>query len=71
MFNGIGERMTKEIATYAQSTMKVKCAAPPERKYSVFTGGSILSSLASFGSMWITKAEYDEAGPGIVHRKCF
>jgi len=21
--------------------------------------------------MWISKAEYDEAGPGIVHRKCF
>lgn len=21
--------------------------------------------------MWITKAEYDETGPAIVHRKCF
>jgi len=21
--------------------------------------------------MWIAKAEYDEAGPSIVHRKCF
>ncbi|MCL4122905.1 UNVERIFIED_CONTAM: hypothetical protein GTU68_060948 [Idotea baltica] len=21
--------------------------------------------------MWITKEEYDESGPGIVHRKCF
>ncbi|KAH3893235.1 hypothetical protein DPMN_017379 [Dreissena polymorpha] len=22
-------------------------------------------------SMWISKQEYDECGPGIVHRKCF
>lgn len=21
--------------------------------------------------MWISKAEYDESGPAIVHRKCF
>jgi len=21
--------------------------------------------------MWISKAEYDESGPGIVHMKCF
>jgi len=21
--------------------------------------------------MWIAKAEYDESGPSIVHRKCF
>ena len=34
-------------------------------------GGSILSSLSTFQSMWISKAEYDESGPAIVHRKCF
>merc|ERR1712113_74305 len=36
----------------------------------VLSGGSILSSLNSFKEMWITKMEYDESGPGIVHRKC-
>jgi len=30
-----------------------------------------LASLSTFQSMWITKEEYDESGPGIVHRKCF
>merc|ERR1719374_393101 len=29
----------------APSTMKIKVVAPPERKYSVWIGGSILSSL--------------------------
>ena len=45
--------------------------APPERKYSVWIGGSILASLSTFQQMWISKPEYDEAGPSIVHRKCF
>ena len=71
MFPGIAERMTKEITALAPSTMKIKCVAPPERKYSVWIGGSILSSLSTFQQMWISKAEYDESGPSIVHRKCF
>ena len=61
MFPGIGERMTKELTALAPSTMKIKVVAPPERKYSVWIGGSILSSLSTFQSMWISKAEYDES----------
>ena len=68
---GIGERMTKELTALAPSTMKIKVIAPPERKYSVWIGGSILSSLSTFQQMWISKTEYDESGPTIVHRKCF
>merc|ERR1712166_536555 len=71
MFQGIGERMTKELTALAPSTMKIKVVAPPERKYSVWIGGSILSSLSTFQQMWISKQEYDESGPTIVHRKCF
>jgi actin-related protein len=71
MFAGISERLTKEMTALAPSTMKIKVVAPPERKYSVWIGGSILSSLSTFANMWITKAEYDESGPEIVHRKCF
>merc|ERR1719213_496338 len=32
--------------------------APPERKYSVWIGGSILASLSTFQQMWISKEEY-------------
>merc|ERR1712072_569577 len=34
------------------STMYIKVIAPPERKYSVWIGGSILSALGTFQSMW-------------------
>jgi len=71
MFDGIGERMDKEITALAPPTMKIKVVAPPERKYSVWIGGSILASLSTFQQMWIAKEEYDESGPSIVHRKCF
>ena len=71
LYPGIADRMQKEVTNLAPSVIKVKLIAPPERKYSVWIGGSILSSLSTFQNMWITKAEYDETGPGIVHKKCF
>ena len=71
MYPGIAERLEKEMVQLAPPTMKIKVIAPPERKYSVWIGGSILASLSTFQNMWITKEEYDEAGPAIVHRKCF
>jgi len=71
MFPGIADRMQKEISQLAPPTMKIKIIAPPERKYSVWIGGSILASLSSFDSCWVTKAEYDECGTHIIHRKCF
>jgi len=48
LFNGISERLSKEIIKLAPSSMKIKVVAPPERKYSVWIGGSILSSLSTF-----------------------
>nr|AGE45656.1 putative actin [Stylophora pistillata] len=71
MFPGIADRMQKEITALAPPTMKIKIIAPPERKYSVWIGGSILASLSTFQQMWISQQEYDESGPSIVHRKCF
>ena len=71
MFEGIAERLNKELVALAPAAMKIKITAPPERKYSVWIGGSILASLNTFQQMWIAKEEYDESGPSIVHRKCF
>jgi actin beta/gamma 1 len=71
MYEGIADRLTKEMVALAPATMEIKVVAPPERKYSVWIGGSILASLSTFQQMWISKEEYDESGPSIVHRKCF
>ena len=71
MFPGIADRMQKEITALAPSTMKIKIIAPPDRKYSVWIGGSILASLSTFQQMQISKEEYDESGPFIIHRIFF
>ena len=68
MFPGIADRMQKEITALTPSWGSVKIVAPPERKYSVWIGGSILASLAEGQPMWITKKEYDEQGPSVVHK---
>uniref|UniRef100_A0A3B3Y3J3 Uncharacterized protein n=1 Tax=Poecilia mexicana TaxID=48701 RepID=A0A3B3Y3J3_9TELE len=67
LFSGFSDRMKKEISRLAPPGI----IAPAERQLSVWSGGSILASLSSFQEMWISKQEYDESGPGIVHRKCF
>ncbi|CAI7804125.1 unnamed protein product [Closterium sp. NIES-53] len=71
MFSGMPERMQREVGGLAPGSVRVRVVAPPERKYSVWIGGSILASLATFEQMWITREEYEEYGPSIVHRKCF
>ena len=71
MLNGLGARLQKEMTTLTYQSGWLRVIAPPERKYSTWIGGSVLASLSTFQKMWITKEEYDESGPGIVHRKCF
>ena len=71
LFPGISDILESELRLLASDSTKIKVIAPPERKYTVWIGGSILSSLSTFGEMCATKSEYDEIGPRIVHRKCF
>uniref|UniRef100_H2ZCW0 Uncharacterized protein n=1 Tax=Ciona savignyi TaxID=51511 RepID=H2ZCW0_CIOSA len=70
LFPGFSERIRKEISTRAPSTINVRTIAPPERKYTVWTGGSIIAELTSFPKACLQKHEYDEVGPTAIHRKC-
>ena len=69
LFQNMGERLKKDIKDIAKTN--VAYFAPPERKYTTWIGGSIISSLTSFRTMWMSTAEYREYGANIVHRKCF
>ena len=71
MFPGMADRMQKEITAMAPCNMTVKVIAPHKHKHSVWIGGSILASQCTFQPMWISKQDYDESGPSIVHRKCY
>uniref|UniRef100_A0A6B2LQ87 Actin n=1 Tax=Arcella intermedia TaxID=1963864 RepID=A0A6B2LQ87_9EUKA len=71
MFLGLAERLQQEMEKMAPPGVVVKVLAPPEREYSAWIGGSILACLQNFTSWTITKQQYLETGPLIVHRKCF
>ena len=70
MYPGIGERLQKELAKLVPADVKVKVLASPERKYMVWIGGALLTTLSSFKQMWVSKHEYEECGVSIVHQKC-
>lgn len=48
LFDGLVDRLCKELKLLAPPSMKCKVVAMPERKYSAWIGGSILASLSSF-----------------------
>ena len=69
MFPGFPERMHKELTNLLPPGPKIRVF--PAIQYSSWIGGSIVASLSTFNEVVITKDEYMEFGPGIVHRKCF
>ena len=67
MIEGFCQRLEDEIQQFApdEATCKV-IADNPQRKYFSYHGAKIMSHFIPF----ITKKEYDEYGPNIVHKKC-
>ena len=70
MYEGIANRLSKEISNLAPAGSEVKIIATSDRKFAVWKGASTLASLSTFEASWITKEEYDDHGVSIVHRKC-
>jgi len=70
LYEGLPDRVEKELDSLCPKSGTVKIIASADRYYSVWTGGSTLSSLSTFEAQWITKDEYEENGAEIVHRKC-
>merc|ERR1712241_507899 len=52
MFKQVDKRLNTELTKLAPQSAQIKIVAPPERKYSVWIGGSILASLSTFEEMW-------------------
>ncbi|CAK55884.1 unnamed protein product (macronuclear) [Paramecium tetraurelia] len=71
LFPGIANRLSNELTNLVPSQLKIQVAAPPDRRFSAWIGGSIQCTLSTQQPQWIKRQEYDEQGPSIVHRKCF
>ncbi|NXC44124.1 ACL7A protein, partial [Penelope pileata] len=69
MMEGFPNRFENELHRMCPSG-NIVIAASPQRKSSVWIGGSILASLHSFQTLWIYRSEYEEHGASCIFRKC-
>lgn len=74
---GFGDRLASEISLQATLSgvgvprVKIHNASQSaERRYAAWLGGSILATMDTFNGLWISRQEYDEHGPGVVHARC-
>jgi actin-related protein len=83
MFAGYASRLEKEVKhLYQEKGLKnakdknikiaINIVDSPRRKYSVFIGATVLANTynSQQTEYWISKQDWDEAGPNIVLKKC-
>lgn len=70
LFSNYNDRLQRELSMLLPSILKIRCLSLSDRLYASWLGGAIVSALTAFQPMWISRAEYDECGPSIIHRKC-
>lgn len=58
MYKGLPDRLKDEIVAMAPAGAEIKVIASADRKFAVWKGASTFASLSSFGSSWITAADY-------------
>jgi len=81
MFTGLPERLGKELQVLLASpkfsslsslSSSLSVIAPADRAHSVWNGGSFIKADDEAGRklFWVSRAEYEETGSQIIHRKC-
>jgi actin len=70
MFQGMAERMQYELRKLAPET-EVNVTTAADGMNSSWKGGAIVANFPGFNEMCVSKDEYDESGPRIVHTKLF
>lgn len=64
---GLASRLQLELEHLGTS---IETVVRPDHKHAAWVGGSLLTASSGFEKRWITKAEYEESGAGIVRIKC-
>merc|ERR1719450_298107 len=66
-FPGFEKRLYQELADLFDEKTNIKVRALPNREILGWVGAARLSNLSSFQRFWLTKADYQENGPVMVH----
>jgi len=66
-FPGFEKRLYQELSSLFDEKTNIKVKALPNRELLGWVGGARLSNLSSFQRFWVTKADYQENGPVLMH----
>jgi len=70
MFKGLDSRLKVELTRLAPKSVNIRVCATAERRFACWIGASVLAEIDEFRKEWITREEYDEHGPAIIHKRC-
>ena len=66
LFSNFAEQIRSDLQSELYDSVVVEVVAPPNRKYSAWIGGSVLSELSTFDHSWIASTSDPDANPPIV-----
>jgi len=69
MIPGFKERLERELKALKPNA-PIKIIAIEDRNMLAWQGASMTANLPSFDPMWVSRIDYDEYGPSVVHKKC-
>ena len=70
LFRGLANILREEIMILQPSKKKYEVKVDQQDANSAWRGGSLLASQPSFEKICISRSEYEEYGPAILHAKC-
>lgn len=68
---GFSQRLFNEVKAIAPTDTKIRMTAPQDRVFSAWIGGSYVASLPAFKTMCVSRKDYDDSGPNILHKRFF
>ena len=73
MFENLEQRLQSELRAHInpEEANSINVIAAPDRQYSAWKGASMLASDPSYSSICISRDDYDEYGPSIIHRRSY
>jgi len=69
LYPGFKERLYKELRAITPSTYPINISIPDDPISTAWFGGTVCASLPNLTKISVTKAEYNENGPIICHKK--
>ena len=69
MLPGLAQRLQTEITSLAPSQTAVSVISQPNRKYSVWVGGTLIGRMPAFSEIAVSKEQYAEVGSSIVQQR--